>query len=51
MADLFQLSNLTTTDVASPSSDGTTLDTGDLRRRYGFGAQVSELAIEAYNVI
>ena len=45
MADLFQLSNLTTTDVASPSSDGTTLDTGDLRRRYGFGAQVSELAI------
>jgi len=45
MADLFQTSNLTVTDVDSPSSAGSGLDTGDLRRKYNFGAQVSELAI------
>ena len=45
MADLFQLSNLSVSDVASPSSDGTGLDTGNLRRKYNFGDQVSELAI------
>ena len=45
MADLFQTSNLTVVDVDSPSSAGSGLDTGDLRRKYNFGAQVSELAI------
>ena len=45
MADLFQLSNLGVTDVDSPSSAGSGLDTGDLRRKYNFGSQVSELAI------
>ena len=45
MADLFQLSNLGNADVDSPSSSGSTLDTGDLRRRFAFGDQVSELAI------
>jgi len=46
MADLFQLSDLTVTDVASPSSDGATnTPTGDLRRKYAFGNQLSELAI------
>jgi hypothetical protein len=45
MADLFQLSNLGVTDVDSPSSAGSGLDTGDLRRKFNFGAQVSELAI------
>jgi len=45
MADLFQLSNLGNADVDSPSSSGSTLDTGDLRRKFAFGDQVSELAI------
>ena len=45
MADLFQLSNLSVDDVDSPSSAGSGLDTGDLRRKFNFGAQVSELAI------
>jgi len=45
MADLFQLSNLGGADVDSPSSSGSTLNTGDLRRRFAFGDQVSELAI------
>ena len=45
MADLFNLGNLGTDDVASPSSDGSSLETGDLRRRYAFGSQVSELSI------
>ena len=45
MADLFQLSNLTTSDVDSPSSAGSSLDTGDLRRKFNFGNQVSELSI------
>lgn len=35
----------TFSDVASPGSDGTSLNTGDLRRRYNFGNRVSELAI------
>ena len=42
MADVLQLS--TYSDVAS-WSDGTSKDTGDLRRRYNFGDRVSELAI------
>jgi len=45
MSDLFKLSNLTTVDVDSPSSAGSDLDTGDLRRKYNFGSQVSELSI------
>ena len=45
MADLFELSNLTVTDVDSPGSAGSTKDTGDLRRKFAFGSQVSELAI------
>lgn len=43
MADIFTLG--TFSDVASPGSDGSSLDTGDLRRRYNFGDRVSELAI------
>ena len=45
MADLFQLSDLTVTDVDSPSSAGSGYNTGDLRRKYAFGNQVSELSI------
>ena len=30
-------------DVASPGSDGSSLDTGDLRRKFNFGDRVSEL--------
>ena len=43
MADVFTLG--TYSDAASYSSDGTSKDTGDLRRRYNFGDRVSELAI------
>ena len=42
MADVLQLS--TYSDVAS-WSDGTSKDTGDLRRKYNFGDRVSELSI------
>ena len=42
MADVFSLG--TYSDVAS-WSDGTSKDTGDLRRKYNFGDRVSELAI------
>ena len=42
MADVFSLG--TVSDVAT-WSDGTSKDTGDLRRRYNFGDRVSELAI------
>ena len=42
MADVFSLS--TYSDVAS-WSDGTSKDTGDLRRKYNFGDRVSELNI------
>ena len=42
MSDIFTLG--TYSDVAS-WSDGTSKDTGDLRRRYNFGDRVSELAI------
>tara|TARA_R110000824_G_scaffold108507_3_gene255581 strand:+ start:2541 stop:4100 length:1560 start_codon:yes stop_codon:yes gene_type:complete len=45
MADLFQLSDLTVADVDSPSSAGSGYNTGDLRRKYAFGNQVSELSI------
>ena len=43
MADVFSLG--TYTDVAHTPSDGTSKDTGDLRRKYNFGDRVSELAI------
>ena len=43
MADVFSLG--TYSDVASYSSDGTSKDTGDLRRKYNFGDRVSELSI------
>jgi hypothetical protein len=46
MADLFSLES--TGDVAAGSAGsrlGTALDTGALRRKYGFGSRVSELAI------
>ena len=42
MADLFQTSNLGVTDSGF---GGSSLATGDLRRKYNFGSQVSELAI------
>ena len=42
MADVLQLSSYS--DVAS-WSDGTSKDTGDLRRKYAFGDRVSELSI------
>jgi hypothetical protein len=42
MADVFSLS--TVSDVAT-WSDGTSKDTGDLRRKYNFGDRVSELSI------
>ena len=34
-----------TADVGGPSSNGASLDTGLLRRKFNFGDQVSELAI------
>jgi hypothetical protein len=37
--------DLNVTDVGGPSSNGTSLDTGDLRRKFNFGKQVSELSI------
>jgi len=43
MADLFSLESGLTEGYAA--SQGSTLDTGDLRRKYDFGARVSELAI------
>ena len=43
MADVFSLG--TYSDTASYSSDGTSKDTGDLRRKYNFGDRVSELNI------
>jgi hypothetical protein len=47
MSDLFQLSNLGTADFDSGGGvgDPSSLQTGDLRRKYNFGARVSELAI------
>ena len=46
MADLFDLSNLAAADTSGngPGS-GSSLNTGDLRRKYNFGDRVSELAI------
>ena len=44
--DLFQLSNLATTDVSGNGPGaGASLETGDMRRKYNFGDRVSELAI------
>jgi len=47
MSDLFQLSNLGTADFDSGGGvgDPSSLNTGDLRRKYNFGDRVSELAI------
>ena len=42
MSDYFNLSNL---GVADSGFDGSSLETGDIRRRYNFGDRVSELAI------
>ncbi|MAH48811.1 hypothetical protein CMI37_23490, partial [Candidatus Pacearchaeota archaeon] len=42
MADLFKLANL---EVADSGFDGSSLLTGDIRRRYNFGSRVSELQI------
>ena len=42
MADYFNLSNL---GVADSGFDGSSLATGDIRRKYNFGDRVSELAI------
>ena len=41
-ADYFNLANL---GVADSGFDGSSLDTGDLRRKYNFGDRVSELSI------
>ena len=46
--DLVNLSNLTTPDydaTATLGQNGSSLSTGDLRRKYNFGDRVSELAI------
>ena len=44
--DYLQLSELGVTDFNSGlSTNGSSLDTGDLRRRYNFGDRVSELSI------
>ena len=43
MSDILSLGNVA--DVASPSSNGTSLAAGGLRRKYNFGDRVSELAI------
>jgi hypothetical protein len=45
MADIFGMSDVTglTENAAGPS--GSSLSTGDLRRKYNFGDRVSELAI------
>ena len=47
MADLFQLSNLGAADfdAGNNNNDPSSLQTGDLRRKYNFGDRVSELAI------
>ena len=45
-ADIFQLSNLAVSDVNGVGpGDSTSLDTGDLRRKYNFGDRVSDLSI------
>ena len=41
-----RVSDYNTADTASPGSTGTDLNTGLLRRKFNFGARVSELAIE-----
>jgi hypothetical protein len=45
--DLFQLSNLATADFNAGigGQDGSSLSTGDLRRKYNFGNRVSDLSI------
>jgi len=46
MSDLFNLGNLATSDVAGTGPGaGSSLNTGDLRRKYNFGDRVSELSI------
>lgn len=43
--DTFTLSNFTGLTESGAASTGSTLSTGDLRRRYNFGSMISELAI------
>ena len=43
MSDILSLG--TVADADSPSSSGSSLDTGVLRRKYNFGDRVSELAV------
>lgn len=45
MADTLTLSNFTGLTESGAASTGSTLDTGDLRRRFNFGSMVSELNI------
>lgn len=45
MADTLVLSNFTGLTESGAASTGSTLDTGDLRRRYNFGSMISELNI------
>ena len=45
MADIFGLSDSTGLTESGSASTGSTLSTGDLRRKYNFGDRVSELAI------
>lgn len=45
MSDTFSLSNFTGLTENGAASTGSTLSTGDLRRRYNFGDMVSELRI------
>jgi len=45
MADTFTLSNFSGLTESGAASTGSTLSTGDLRRKYNFGSMVSELNI------
>ena len=45
MADLFQIGDVTGLTESGAAATGSTLSTGDLRRKYNFGDRVSELAI------
>ena len=45
MADLFQISDVSSLTESGSAIAGSALSTGDLRRKYNFGDRVSELAI------
>ena len=45
MADYFGISDVSSLTESGAASTGSTLSTGDLRRKYNFGDRVSELAI------